>query len=141
MRPLARVGQDGVHVAEVAERGVGGVFINALQACHEVGSLGDRAEQLTLEAGVREDCLQVLDCRPLPAGRIDRVEADQTLKELGGLSGEPSAPRAWSSAGSGARLRGEPAWACDVFLSNHASDATPRGKPGTLGQAASNSWV
>jgi hypothetical protein len=141
MRPLARVGQDGVHVAEVAERGVGGVSINALQACHEVRSLGNRAEQLTLEAGVREDCLQVLDCRPLPAGRIDRVEADQTLKELGGTSGELSAPRAWSSAGSGERLRDEPACACDVSLSSHASDATPPGKPGTLGQAASNSWV
>jgi hypothetical protein len=141
MRPLASIRQDRVDVTEIAVRGVGRIPIEALQARHEVRSVRGRAEQLTLEANLRKYRPQVLDSRSLLAGGVDRVEADQAPEELGGLSRKLPARWGWPCAGGGARLRGEPAGICEVSCSSHAFDATPPGKPGTLGQAASNSRV
>jgi hypothetical protein len=69
-------------VTEVAERGS---IRCPSQPCYEVWALWDRAEQLALEAGCHEDLPQVFYRRTLVTGRIDGVEADQALKERGGV--------------------------------------------------------
>jgi hypothetical protein len=69
-------------VTEVAE---GGTVALAFQSRHQVRPLRHSGKQLALEADVGEDPLQVLDRPTLVAGRVDRVEADQALQELGGV--------------------------------------------------------
>ena len=46
----------------------------------------DRAEQLALEAGIREQIAEELLNRLLVAGRIHGVETDQALEQLGGAA-------------------------------------------------------
>ncbi len=76
--PFAPVGQDSVHMAEVAERRA---FAPALQSGYKVRALRLGAEQLALKANIHKDRPQMLDRGLLFAGRIDGVEADQALKE------------------------------------------------------------
>ena len=86
--PLAGIGKHRVDVTQVAE---GGTVAPAFQSRHEVRALRHGGKQLALEADVGEDPLEVLDRRTLVAGRVDRVEADQALKELGGVVHAPDA--------------------------------------------------
>ena len=57
----------------------------AAQPRDEVRALLGAAEQLDLEAGVAQDAGEVLLALALGARRVDGLEADQALEELGGL--------------------------------------------------------
>lgn len=131
-------------MAEVAESralalGVGGIGVGGIssQSRHEIRSLGHGAKQLALKARVREDLLEVLNRQALIAGRVDRVEADQALKERGGVRGKGSLAGRSPSTGHELCVRGVSA-CCKVSLSAHSSDRTT---PGKRGQAASSSRV
>ena len=79
--PLLRIGQHGVHVAEEAQpRAVG-----ARRAGAPPGWAGPStaASSSTLEAGLLQQPLQELLRGLLVARRIDRVEPDQALEQLG----------------------------------------------------------
>ncbi len=102
VRPLSPIREHRVDVAEITEGRVGGTFNLAFQSGHQVRALGSDAKQLTLKAGVGEDLPQVLDRGALVAGRVDRVEANQALKEP----------------------------CCLVSRSIHPEDRTPLGKRG-----------
>ncbi len=84
----AAFGEHRVDVAEVAQRrtrrGVGR-WRRAARA-HEVWAAGLGAEQLALEARLREVVGQVFLRRALVAGRVDGVEADQARQQLLRLS-------------------------------------------------------
>ena len=81
-RQPSRVRDDGVHVREEAERRPGSV---AAKAGNEVGPGRVVAQQRGLEAGVVQEGLQELLRRALVAGRVDGVEAEEALEDLGGL--------------------------------------------------------
>ncbi len=105
--PLARVREDGVDVAEIAERGA---FASPFQPGHQVRALGHSAEQLAPKARVREDRLQVLDRGPLVAGRIYGVEADQALKQPGCVVHAPDPTPPGKAAESGTRGQAASSW-------------------------------
>ena len=52
---------------------------------HQVWPILDRGQQLSLESGLLEVAGEVLDRGSLVTGWIDRVEADELLKDGGGL--------------------------------------------------------
>jgi hypothetical protein len=60
----------------------------APQARNQVRPALDRAEQLAFEAGRRKRLVQQLLRGLLVAGRVDRVESDQPLEQLGGAAFE-----------------------------------------------------
>ena len=83
MLPLGGVGEDGVDVAEEAQRRS---VLLAVQIGDEVGPLVRRAEDLGLKAGLADVALEVLDRGPLVARWVDGVEADQALEHLDALA-------------------------------------------------------
>ncbi len=82
MAPFRRVGENGVDVAEEAQ---GGAVATPAQIGDQVRPLIVGGQELDLEPGRLQVRGQVLDRRSLVARRIDRVETDQPLQDLGRL--------------------------------------------------------
>ena len=82
VRPVGRGREDRVHVREQAQRRP---VARAAQARDEVRALGLGAQKLDFEARFAQLGRDHLLRRALVAGRVDGVEADQPLEELGRL--------------------------------------------------------
>jgi hypothetical protein len=83
--PLARVGEDGVRVRE---QEYARAIASAGQPGDEIRALRHFGVELDLDAALTEIGTQQLGRPGLVPGRIDRVEADQPLQELGRLVAE-----------------------------------------------------
>ena len=79
--PVLRVGEHGVDVAQVAEARP----VAAAQRRDQARALRLGAGQLDGQPRVLQVAREPLQARPLVAGRIDRLEADQAGQDLGGL--------------------------------------------------------
>ena len=84
--PLRRVGEHRVDVAEVDERRARRGAIRRRERRDEVRPPIDGAEQLGLEPGTPAVLGEVLDRRAFVAGRVDGVELDEPLENLGRLA-------------------------------------------------------